>query len=33
MSAYPHYIAMAIIETILALTIIWISWTWKDNNE
>jgi hypothetical protein len=33
MSAYPHYIAMALIETILALTIIWIAWTWKNNEE
>jgi hypothetical protein len=33
MSAYPHYIAMAIIETILALSIIWIAWTWKNNEE
>jgi hypothetical protein len=33
MSAYPHYIAVATIETILALSIIWISWTWRDNEE
>jgi fucose 4-O-acetylase-like acetyltransferase len=33
MSLYPHYIAMAIIETILALSIIWIAWTWKNNEE
>jgi hypothetical protein len=33
MSAYPHYIAVATIETILALSIVWISWTWKDNEE
>lgn len=33
MSAYPHYIAIAIIETILALLIVWISWTWREDNE
>ncbi len=33
MSAYPHYIAVATIETILALSIVWISWTWRDNEE
>jgi hypothetical protein len=29
MSSHPHYIVMAIIESILALTIIRIAWSWK----
>lgn len=34
MSPYPHYIAIATIETVLALVIIWIAWTWKkDENK
>ena len=31
MSTYPHYIAVASIETILALIIIGIAWNWKNN--
>jgi hypothetical protein len=33
MSPYPHYIAMAAIETILAFAIMWIAWKWKDNED
>lgn len=31
MSNYPHYIAIAIIETIIALIIISIAWKWRNN--
>jgi hypothetical protein len=30
MSTYPHYIAVAAIETVLALLIIRIAWGWKE---
>jgi len=31
MMSYPHYIAVAAIETIIALFIIGIAWKWKNN--
>lgn len=31
MSSYPHYIAIATIETVLALIIIGIAWMWENN--
>jgi hypothetical protein len=31
MSPYPHYIAIATIETVLAMIIIYIAWKWKNN--
>lgn len=33
MSPYPHYIAVATIETVLALGIIWIAWKWKSDEK
>lgn len=33
MSPYPHYIAIATIETILALLIIWTAWRWKNDEK
>jgi hypothetical protein len=33
MSSYPHYIAIATIETVLALIIIGIAWKWKNNEK
>ena len=33
MMSYPHYIAVATIETIVALAIISIAWKWKNNAE